>query len=150
MRNYKDPLTYALYLIELRDRSEGEIQDRMQRKGFDAKEIAKTISFLKSKKFLDDKKFAQMFVREKRDLQHWGEYRIKVELRKHFVSEEIIEEILSNQSDQSETAIAHEAAASWRRKNKNCPREKIYSRLGGYLSRQGFSYDIVKEILDKM
>ena len=150
MRNFKDPLTYALYLLELGDRSVGEIKDKMRRKKFSDKEIAKVVDFLLAKKFLDDKKFAERFVKEKQELQHWGEYRIKAELRKRHIPDDFIDLVISERSDNNykdEIAIAREAAESWRRKNPNCPKEKIYSRLGGFLSRRGFSYDVVKEIL---
>ena len=147
MRNFKDPLTYALYLLELRDRSVGEVRDKMERKKFSDDEIGKTIDFLLSKNFLDDKKFATHFVKEKRDLQHWGSYRIKMDLKKKQVSDEIVDELMSNQSENSELETAREAGDVWQRKNPNCPREKVYQRLGGFLSRQGFSYDVVKEIL---
>ena len=147
MRNFKNPLTYALYLLELRDRSVGEVRDKMERKKFSDDEIGKTIDFLLSKNFLDDKKFATHFVKEKRDLQHWGSYRIKMDLKKKQVSDEIVDELMSNQSENSELETAREAGDVWQRKNPNCPREKVYQRLGGFLSRQGFSYDVVKEIL---
>lgn len=150
MRNFKDPLTYALYLIELRDRSVGEVKEKMQRKGFDKKMITEVISFLTDKNFLNDERFAERFFKEKQELQHWGEYRIKLELKKKYISEEIIKEIFDNKSDESELSAAREAANLWRRKNKNCPKEKIYSRLGGFLSRRGFSYDVVKEILEEI
>jgi len=150
MRNYKDPLTYALYLVELRDRSVGEIREKMQRKGFAKKEITKVIDFLIEKKFLNDKRFAERFVKEKQELQHWGQYRIKAELFRKYISNEIIESVLGDRSDNSELESAREAADLWRRKNPNCPKEKIYSRLGGFLSRRGFSYDVVKEILGEM
>lgn len=149
MRNFKDPLTYALYLVELRDRSVGEIKEKMQRKKFSEVEIAKTISFLLSKKFLDDEKFVERFVKEKQELQHWGQYRIKTELYKKHISDEIINEIMTDKSDDSELESAREAADLWRRKNPNCPKEKIYQRLGSFLSRRGFPYDVVKEIIEE-
>lgn len=148
MRNFKDPLTYALYLVELRDRSAGEIRDKMQRKGFDKKKITEVIDFLSEKKFLDDKRFAERFVKEKQELQHWGQYRIKTELYKKHISNELIDEVMAGKSDDLELDSAHEAADLWRRKNPNCPKEKIYQRLGSFLSRRGFSYEVVKEILD--
>jgi len=150
MRNFKNPLTYALYLLELRDRSVGEIKDKMKRKKFSDGEIEKTISFLLSKNFLDDKKFTTHFVKEKRDLQHWGSYRIKMELKKKHISDEIVDELMSNQTENSELETAREAGDVWQRKNPHCPSEKVYQRLGGFLSRQGFSYDIVKEILEQI
>lgn len=150
MRNFKDPLTYALYLLELRDRSVGQVREKMKHKGFAEKEIAETISFLESKKFLDDKRFAEHYVKEKRDLAHWGQYRIKMELKRKYINDEIIEQVLGNQTDQSELDAAREAADSWRRKNPNCSRDKIYQRLGSFLFRRGFSYDIVKEILEEV
>ena len=148
MKNFKNPLTYALYLLELRDRSVGEIKDKMERKKFSDDEIKKTIGFLLSKKFLDDEKFVTHFVKEKRELQHWGNYRIKMELKKKQVSDEIVDELILNQSENSELETAREAADKWQRKNPNCPKQKVYQRLGGFLSRQGFSYDIVKSVIE--
>jgi len=148
MRNFKDPQVYALYLLELRDRSVGEISEKMKRKGFEEKEITQVISFLKEKNFLDDERFAKRFAVEKQKIYHWGQYRIKAELKKKHISDEMVADAFAEKSDESEFSAAHESAKSWRRKNPKCPKEKIYSRLGGFLSRRGFSYDIVKQVLE--
>lgn len=150
MRNYKDPLTYALYLVELRDRSVGEVREKMQRKKFDEKAITGVVDFLIEKNFLNDKRFAERFIKEKSELSHWGKHRINIELKKRHITNEIIDSVQNNRSENSELAAAREAADLWRRKNKNCPKEKVYSRLGGFLSRRGFSYDLVKEILNDL
>lgn len=157
MRNFKDPLTYALYLLELRDRSVGEIEEKMRRKGFSEKEITGVISFLESKNFVNDKRFVERFVKEKRELLHWGQYRIRAELKKHHLSDDFINGVIDTlqrinhiDDNKSEIDIAREAADLWRRKNLNCPPEKIYQKLGGFLSRRGFSYDVVREILEEV
>jgi len=66
------------------------------------------------------------------------------------VPEEIIAGISSNEDDDAELEKAKEAAKIWIKKNNNIPKEKIYNRLAGYLSRQGYRWDVAKEVLGEL
>ena len=143
-----DPKKYALNLLKMRDRSVKEIQDKMRGKKYSASEIDETISFLKKAEFLDDKKFAEKYVRSRIKFASEGRVLIKMKLYKFGISDEIISTQIENISDQDELIRAGELAEKWLLKNRGLSKDKIYRRLGGYLQRKGYSWNIVSEVLD--
>jgi regulatory protein len=48
-----------------------------------------------SDKFIDDKRYAEAFVREKTSLSAWGEYKIRAALKRKGISESIINDVLN-------------------------------------------------------
>jgi len=52
---------YALKLLGYRERSRQEIQVRMERKGFQREVIEKVLRYLESQKYLDDRRFAELW-----------------------------------------------------------------------------------------
>lgn len=48
-----------------------------------------------SDKFIDDRRYAEAFVREKTSLSAWGEYKIRAALKRKGISESIINDVLN-------------------------------------------------------
>jgi len=140
-------LEYAFFLLKLRDRSIGELREKMERKEYPSKEISETIDFLIAKNFLDDERFARNFVRFKKSLKPTGKYYLQNKLRQKKIDNDIIEKVLGENSDQAEEV--EDAADRWLAKNKKVPKEKIYEKLSRYLVSRGFSWEIVKEVVEE-
>lgn len=68
--------------MSFRARSEKEIYDRMMQKGYEPSVIANTIQYLKEQRYINDKDFAETFIRDKVELNRYGRNRIKSELLK--------------------------------------------------------------------
>jgi len=146
MRKKLKPLEYAFWLLKLRDRSVGEMQEKLGRKEFDEKEIAQTMAFLIEKDFLNDERFARNFVRFKKSLKPTGKYYLQNKLHQKKIDKDIIEQALTeNADDQEEVA---EAANRWIAHHKNIPKEKIYEKLSRHLLSRGFEWGKVKEAVD--
>ena len=136
----------ALNLLSYRQRSEKEIYDSLKRKGFDDANIDKAIEYLKSYKYLDDNAFATSFINDKKHLNKLGSTRIKYELIKKGVSKEIIETTLEIDSDE-EYEVALELASKKINNYKGQDKNAIYRKLGGFLQRKGYPYDVVSKVL---
>jgi len=139
----------ALNLLSYRQRSEKEVYDALKRKGFDVANIEKAIEYLKGYKYLDDNAFATSFINDKKHLNKLGSTRIKYELIKKGVSKEIIETILDIDSAE-EYEIALELASKKINSYKGQDRNAIYRKLGGFLQRKGYPYDIVSKVLGNL
>ena len=50
---------------------------------------------LQADRFIDDRRFAEAFVRDKLNLSGWGAYKIKLSLRAKGISREVIEEVVA-------------------------------------------------------
>lgn len=77
------------------ERSSGDALRLMKRWGVADEDAKKVLQRLQSERFVDDRRFAEAFVRDKLNLSGWGAYKIKTALRAKGVSRDIIEEVVS-------------------------------------------------------
>lgn len=143
----KSPLQYALDMVALRDRTEFEINKKMSEKGFAPEEIIKTIKWLKDKKFIDDEKFADNYVKSQCRIGRNGLFKIKYKLQTLGINKELINKYANCVDIENEQSRATELASKWMIKYGH--KEKKYDKLGRFLIGRGFSIDIVKNVLDK-
>jgi len=144
----KTPLEYALYLVQLRDRTENEMLKKMTQKGIDSAEIQKTIIWLKDKHFVDDERFVENYVRSKTNDERIGKRKIEQKLYQLGVSKELIGKYLSDTDPNTEYEKAKELADKWLfKKGRN---EKSYEQIGRHLAGKGFEIDTIKEVLHQI
>ncbi|MCX6812457.1 MAG: regulatory protein RecX [Candidatus Berkelbacteria bacterium] len=136
---------YAFWLLKSRDRSIGEMEEKLKRKMFGEKEIAETLAFLIEKKFLDDQKFTENYVRFQKSIKPTGKYWLKNKLMAKKVPAEIVEKVLAENSDQTDEIA--EAADRFIAKNAKIPPEKIYEKLSRHLLSRGFDWEKVREVV---
>lgn len=146
MRKKLKPLEYAFWLLELRDRSISEMESKLRKKEFETEEIEKIMNFLIDKKFLDDKRFAENFVRFKKTIKPVGKYYLRGKLLEKKVPMDIIEQVLSDQPD--DLSEVEEAADRWLKKHSSVSKEKIYEKLSRHLISRGFDWQKTKEAID--
>ncbi len=143
--------TYVLRLIKIRLRSEKEIRDKLELKGFDRSIAGQAVDFLKRAGELDDKVFARLWAasRAKKPL---GFARIRRELSLKGIEKETIEEALAMAREASppEESLAR-LAESKLKVLRGLPRDKARARLYGILARRGFSPDqVIKAVEDAL
>lgn len=140
---------YALNLLSYRQRSEKEIYDSLKRKGYEDQFIYTAIEYCKENKYIDDLTFARSFINDKVNLNKLGPNRIKYELVNKGISQDIIDKTLRISSkDEYDTAIilARKKFNTYKGQEQNA----IYRKLGGYLQRKGYSFDIISKILSEL
>ncbi len=92
---------------------------------------------------IDDEKFAQAFVNDRRLLRPASRRKLILELRKKHISNEIIEKTVGSEHQDEQTAL-QEVIASKRRQTKYQDDLKLMQ----YLARQGFNYGDIKAALE--
>ena len=97
------------------------------------------IQKLLDKKYLDDYKFAEWYVENRFVKKGISKKRLKMELMKKGVAREIVDEVIDDRDDEEEI---RKVIAKKRAKYDD-------EKLMGYLVRQGFSYDLVKQVLSE-
>ncbi|PIS07310.1 hypothetical protein COT78_04105 [Candidatus Berkelbacteria bacterium CG10_big_fil_rev_8_21_14_0_10_43_13] len=146
----KKPLECALYLLELRDRTEGEIRDKMRMKKYEPAEIDSTIQFLTDKDFINDERFVKNLIRNNTDFGTKGKYKIRQKLIQLKVPADLIEQNLNGIDSDDELQRATELAEKWLAKQRNILPEKRYEKLGRHLISRGYEWDIVKDVMEKL
>ncbi|MBC8455665.1 RecX family transcriptional regulator [bacterium] len=135
-------------LLNRRMYSSGEIRDRLFRKGFSETSIQFAIQKLLKNDYLNDEEFATVFVREKLRLKQWGFFRIKMELKKRWITDEIIEKIFSDIEDLKgiETEnLSNLISKSALKYDLTDVKEK--QRIIHWLQRRGYSINLILENL---
>ena len=84
----------SLSYIEIKLRTEREIRDYLEKKGFDISLINETINRLKRDNLINEKLYVEAFINDKINLTTWGPFKIKRVLLDLSISEEIIDEYL--------------------------------------------------------
>lgn len=143
-----DPLAYALRLLNLRGRSSKELSFRLQLKGFSQEEIQRTIGYLIDRGFIDDRALAKELAEYGISVKHYGVRGVREFLRKRGIKEEIINEVLTERTDELSSAMEVAQKALYKNRNKTSDVKK--QRIYGYLYRRGYSYDTIKRVLKKL
>lgn len=77
------------------EKSSGDALRLMRNWGVESTGAQEVLQRLLSERFIDDRRYASAFVREKLNLSGWGAYKIRMTLKTKGVSREIIEEVLA-------------------------------------------------------
>lgn len=151
-RDLNSGRNYLFRLIKFRIRSEKELKDKLKSRQYDGPTIEELIAYFKRLGYVNDKEFARS----------WIDYRlskplalraIEAELKQKGIGREIINELISEKKGTlNEFEIARELAKT-RLKKIRCRKDKedkIRQKLYYYLSRRGFSSDIVSEVINQI
>lgn len=137
----------ALRLLSRRPRSERELREAWQRRKVDPATQASALGRLRESGQLDDRAFALAWVENRAAFRPKGTAALRMELRRKGVSDEIIEDSLKGIDEE---AAAYAAAVKASRRWKDLPWEAFQERLGGYLRRRGFSYELSLSVMRRV
>ncbi|MFQ5399892.1 MAG: regulatory protein RecX [Anaerolineae bacterium] len=138
---------YVFQLLSRRPRSIAEIRRKLKDKEYSEDVARQVIAELTEKGLLDDIAFARYWIEQRETFKPRSRMALQYELRQKGVSLDAIETALSGFD---ETAAARRAAVHQARRLKNLPEQAFRAKLGAYLQRRGFGYEIIREISDEM
>ncbi|WP_128425767.1 regulatory protein RecX [Gudongella oleilytica] len=138
----------AYKYLSYRQRTVSEMMDYLARKGFEQQSISNVIELLKESGFLNDESFARAYVDDKTRLNDLGAYRLKAELRKKGIDEDLIKETLSD----LEPDIEHLVELVQKKYSNSLTGDEnsTMRKAAGFLQRKGYGYDVIKKVLEKL
>ena len=139
-------LEFALRLLSYRPRSEREIRDRLKRRWFSRPVINGTVDRLRELGYVDDAAFARYWAESRQALRPQSGRLLAVELRRQGVDKETV---LQATADISEEDAAYEAAARRLKALRGLERQPFRERLGRFLTRRGFAYDVARRTIER-
>lgn len=92
MTEFEKAINRAANLCSSSEKCSSDIRAKFLAWGLDEEEAEKGIEFLYVNKFLDDRRFAGYFVKDKLKFNKWGRIKIAYALRQKEISGEIIEQ----------------------------------------------------------
>lgn len=150
MEHYEKYLNQAYYYLNIRNRSEKEMRDYLLKKKATEDIIERIIASLKEKNFLNDETFARNWVLSRARLKPKGKALLKIELRQKGIADELIRSVLDEVKEEIPDELEQAKGLITKRMERMADKskEEIYQKVGGFLSRRGFSWDVVKKAID--
>jgi regulatory protein len=136
---------YAFLLLRYRDRSEKEIVQRLQKKGFIEEIACKVRDYLKEYGFIDDIKFAAMLKRAAVEQKNLGRVGVFRYLITKGISAELARNIAGEDSDYEVSAVVF--AKRKLKQYAGLDDVTVKRRLWAALARKGYSPDVIKKAL---
>jgi regulatory protein len=138
---------YALDFLSHRPRSSTEVAQRLQRQEFSALAADSAIARLTQAGLLDDRAFAEYWIRNREQFRPRGQRALRYELRQKGIPSDVVDELL-DQVDETKNAylVAVQWVERWKRARSQPPDLAILRRkLSSYLQRRGFGYEVIQE-----
>ena len=137
----------ALRLIKFRPRSEAELATRLGRKGFGDETVRAVLEDLRRTGLVGDARFAR-YAANQAAVKPVGRRLMLNRLRAKGIAPDLAEEaVQAATAGKDELELAREAAGRRAPSLEGLPREAARRRLFGYLSRRGFSSDVVWKVI---
>ncbi len=139
--------TAAIRFLGYRPRSEAEVRLKLRQRQFESEMVERTVARLRKHGLLDDGAFANFWKESRQSFYPRSGRLIMHELRQKGVSPEVAQSVAGEVDDEES---AYNAA------RKRSPRLSALGygdfqrRLGGYLRRRGFSYEVVRKTVDRL
>jgi regulatory protein len=138
-----DALSVAFAYLNRRERTVAEVRAKLEGAEFGDGEIELVITELLELNMLDDRRYARMFVEDKRTLEQWGIERISRTLSERGIDRELIAEALADEPSENELARAVELLGQ---RFPAPPQEwRDRERAFGVLVRKGYDTEIASD-----
>ena len=130
-----------------RERSPKEVADKLREWDAPQEAIDRILTDLMEDKFLDENRFARAFCHDKFLINKWGKRRIELELRKHNLSYETIQQGLDYINQEAyDSTLERLARSKWAKiKDKDVYKKK--QKTAAYLTQKGFETDLIWEVI---
>ncbi|MFP4363366.1 MAG: regulatory protein RecX [Spirochaetia bacterium] len=133
-------------LIARSEHSAGMLRKKLVSRNYDAEVVEKVIREFQEERFVDDKRYAEMWTRSRIDRRQEGKGKLVSELTQRFVDKHIAEEVVSAMVSESIENDSLELLGERLQKKKNMTKEK----LGRKLASRGFPSNLIYRYLEKL
>jgi regulatory protein len=137
----------SLRFIAYKPRTNFDVRKKLIESGYPEEIVEIILQRLEEKGYINDHQFANNWSENKSLNKPRSKKLIRLELKQKSIDEEIIEEVVNRMDSDDELAIR--AAEKYYRKLSNLEEITFRRRLTGFLLRRGFSYSVIKPIVDQ-
>lgn len=143
--NYERAYNYAVYLLSLKLRTEGELREKMRLKKYNGGIIDEVIAKLYEYKYLDDNRYAEVYLENLKKYKNFGYYGIKKKLMEKKLPSKTIEQVLNDGlSVDEEMKIAGRLVKKLSAETKT---QEEKQKLAQKLRARGFRNDVIAKLI---
>ena len=130
------------------EHSSGEMLEKMRRWQLSEDARERVLDRLIDEKFVDDERFARLFVREKIRFDRWGRRKIEQALYQKGVASDISRRVLNEVDDEAYVAELKKLIAAKRRSVQAESDYEMRAKLTKYALGRGFGYNVIRQCID--
>ena len=130
------------------EHSSGEMLEKMRRWQLSEDVRERVLDRLIDEKFVDDERFARLFVREKIRFDRWGRRKIEQALYQKGVASDISRRVLDEVDDEAYVAELKKLIAAKRRSVQAESDYEMRAKLTKYALGRGFGYNVIRQCID--
>ena len=136
---------YAMFLLNIRLRTEGELRERLNAKRYSLNAIIDVIQQLKDQHYIDDQRFAEVFLENLKKYKYWGYYGIKKKMMEKKLPMSVIEDVLSaGLSEEEELGIAKKYFSKEKMVIRN---QEEKAKVARKLAAKGFRGSVISKLV---
>lgn len=137
----------AMRALEQRIQTNRELRIRLQRKGFEAETIDAALERLTDYGYLNDERFAELWIENRLEYRPRGKRMLEQELRQKGIDRQTIDDTIGALDIDDQSAAL--AVARKRLRNfETLPIDEQKKKLTGVLARRGFDYGTIRSTLE--
>ena len=143
---YELAYNQAIKYLSVRLHTTGELFDKLRKKKHPKDLAVRVIRRLEEIDFLNDQRFAQIFVENLKRYKSFGYYGIKAKLMQRKIPSEIIVSVLEEFLQvEEEMAVAKRFLAKLKRQQR-----EGYAKLSRSMASKGFRTEVIREVLKEI
>jgi regulatory protein len=145
----------ALRFLAVRPRSQAEARRNLQAfRPRDGRSLAEAqieaiIAKLHEQQYLDDREFSRFWVEQRNRFRPVAPRALRYELRQKGVNDGVAQEIINELSDAASACEAAARSRLYRWQEETNP-SQFRKKMGGFLQRRGFDWDVAQEVIDRI
>jgi regulatory protein len=137
----------ALRFLDYRPRSRAEVRKNLEKHAIPPEVITDVFKRLERSGLVNDERFAQDWVTNRSEFRPRSRRALAYELRQRGLADNAIKKALEGINEET---LAYQAAIKQARRYENLPVRDFRNKLGSYLARRGFSYEIIKDVVARV
>ncbi|GCE26546.1 regulatory protein RecX [Dictyobacter alpinus] len=140
----------GMNFLSFRPRSREEVRRYLRRKETPAELIDTVLERLDQLDLINDESFASFWIESRERFRPKGAQAIKSELKMKGVKKEVIDEVVSDDQDEELALRAGRKKAQSLLRQPDMDHNTFRTRLGPFLQRRGFSYEVTKHAVQHL
>lgn len=147
--NEKEVLSRLQTLCARSEHCSHEMREKMMRWGVASDVQDKIVDRLIDDKFIDDERFARVFISDKLRFNHWGRRKIEQALFQKRIPKQISQPILNEITDQEYIEQLIPLIKSKRKSLSSVEDDyELRQRLVRFALQRGFTFDVIRQVID--
>lgn len=150
MDKYKNALSKIAKLCSSSEKCSFDMYNKLLSYDLTEEEATKAIKYLKENKFIDDNRFAEMFVKDKFRINGWGKIKIAYALRHKQIPDDIIDDALSIISNEEYSDLLDRLIAGKLKARDNISKSAVKAKVFRFAAQRGFSSEDIYNSLERI